>query len=144
MGRNALIEAVEHSQLKKDIPSFRVGDTLKVNIRIVEEGGKERIQSFSGTCIARKGSGISETISLHRIAYGEGMERVVFLHSPLVVGIEVMRPGTVRRGKLYYLRGTSGKASKVKGRYAPAAKTEEEGAEATEIPVAEVAEQAPA
>ena len=117
MGRTAFVEAIEQSQLKKDIPAFRVGDTLKVSIRIVEEGGKERIQSFSGTCIARKGSGISETISLHRIAYGEGMERVIFIHSPLVVGIEVVRPGSVRRGKLYYLRGTSGKAAKVKGRY---------------------------
>ena len=117
MGRTAFVEAIEQSQLKKDIPAFRVGDTLKVNIRIVEEGGKERIQSFSGTCIARKGTGISETISLHRIAYGEGMERVIFIHSPLVVGIEVVRPGSVRRGKLYYLRGTSGKAAKVKGRY---------------------------
>jgi large subunit ribosomal protein L19 len=134
MGRNALIEAVEQAQLKKDIPSFRVGDTVKVNIRIVEEGGKERIQSFSGTCIARKGSGISETISLHRIAYGEGMERVIFLHSPLVVGIEVVRTGTARRGKLYYLRGTSGKSAKVKGRYAPTAKVETaETAEAEEL-----------
>ena len=94
MGRTAFVEAIEQSQLKKDIPAFRVGDTLKVNIRIVEEGGKERIQSFSGTCIARKGTGISETISLHRIAYGEGMERVIFIHSPLVVGIEVVRPGS--------------------------------------------------
>ena len=133
MGRNALIEAVEQGQLKKDIPSFRVGDTLKVNIRIVEEGGKERVQSFSGTCIARKGSGISETISLHRIAYGEGMERVVFLHSPLVAGIEVVRQGTARRGKLYYLRGTSGKAAKVKGRYEPIVKSEVEVPESVGI-----------
>ena len=118
MGRTAFIEAVEQKHLKKDIPSFRIGDTLKVSVKIVEEGGKERIQSFSGTCIARKGAGASETISLHRIAYGEGMERVIFLHSPLVVGIEVVRPGSARRSKLYYLRGTSGKASKVKGRFA--------------------------
>jgi large subunit ribosomal protein L19 len=132
MGRNAYVEAVEQGQLKKDIPSFRVGDTLKVNIRIVEEGGKERIQSFSGTCIARKGTGISETISLHRIAYGEGMERVIFIHSPLVVGIEVVRHGTARRGKLYYLRGTFGKAAKVKGRYEAAAKTETQEAAVSE------------
>ena len=127
MSKNPFLQAVEQGQMKKDIPSFRVGDSLKVNIRIVEEGGKERVQSFSGTCIARKGTGISETISLHRIAYGEGMERVIYIHSPLVVGIEVVRHGTARRGKLYYLRGTSGKAAKVKGRYG-AAKTEAEGA----------------
>ncbi len=139
MGRNALIEAVEQGQLKKDIPSFRVGDTVKVDIRIVEEGGKERVQSFSGTCIARKGTGISETFSLHRIAYGEGMERVIFLHSPLVVGIEVVRHGTARRGKLYYLRGTSGKAAKVKGRYEPAVKAEE-----IELQEAVVVEETPA
>ena len=137
MGRTAFVEAIEQSQLKKDIPAFRVGDTLKVSIRIVEEGGKERIQSFSGTCIARKGGGVSESISLHRIAYGEGMERVIFIHSPLVVGIEVVRPGSVCRGKLYYLRGTSGKAAKVKGRYAGMEKAEEEQ---SEVPSPEVAE----
>lgn len=126
MTRSALVEAVERQQCKKNLPSFRVGDTLKVNFRIVEEGGKERIQSFTGTCIARKGTGASESISLHRIAYGEGMERVVFLHSPLVVGIEVIRTGLVRRNKLYYLRGTFGKAAKVKGRYSVAAKVAEE------------------
>ena len=117
MGRNAFVEAVEQAVLKKDIPSFRVGDTLKVSVRIVEEGGKERIQSFTGTCIARKGGGLSETISLHRVAYGEGMEKVIFIHSPLVSSIEVMRTGDVRRAKLYYLRGTSGKAAKVKSRF---------------------------
>lgn len=141
MGRNAFIEAVEQGQLKKDIPSFRVGDTLKVNIRIIEEGGKERIQSFSGTCIARKGTGISETISLHRVAYGEGMERVIFIHSPLVVGIEVVRTGSARRGKLYYLRGTSGKASKVKGRFAPLEMGEGEGEVPAEVGATEVSEQ---
>jgi large subunit ribosomal protein L19 len=137
MGRTAFIEAIEQSQRKKDIPAFRVGDTLKVSIRIVEEGGKERIQSFSGTCIARKGTGCSETISLHRIAYGEGMERVVFIHSPLVVGIEVVRPGSVRRGKLYYLRGTSGKAAKVKARYAGTEKAVEERSEVAAPEVSE-------
>ena len=117
MGRSPDIVAIEESQKKNELPSFRIGDTLKVNIRIVEEGGKERIQSFSGTCIARKATGISETITLHRVAYGEGMERVFFIHSPLVESIELVRRGSVRRNKLYYLRGTSGKAAKVKGRY---------------------------
>lgn len=137
MGRQACIVAVEQAQLKKDIPTFRVGDTLKVNLRIIEEGGKERIQSFTGTCIARKGTGLSETISLHRVAYGEGMERVIFLHSPLVASIEVVRAGSVRRCKLYYLRGTSGKKSKVKGRYA-SSKTETSSVEAQQPETAAV------
>jgi large subunit ribosomal protein L19 len=117
MGKSPELAAIEQDQIKKDIPVFRVGDTLRVKFRIIEEKGKERIQSFTGTCIARKGSGSSESISLHRVAYGEGMERVVFIHSPLVAGIEVVRHGSVRRNKLYYLRGTSGKAAKVKERY---------------------------
>src|SRR5438445_2811417 len=117
MSKNPLIQKLEEEKMKKDTPEFRVGDTLRVHTRIIEEGGKERLQMFAGTVIARKGCGISETVSLHRIAYGEGMERVVFLHSPLVAKIEVVKKGAVRRSKLYYLRGTSGKAAKVKGRY---------------------------
>jgi large subunit ribosomal protein L19 len=87
-----------------------------VHTRIIE-GDKERIQAFTGTVIAKKGCGLSETFSLHRVAYGEGMERVFMLHSPRIAKIEVMKEGHVRRSKLYYLRGTSGKASKVKGRF---------------------------
>lgn len=117
MSRDAVIIAVEQTQLKKEIPNFNIGDTIKVSVRIVEEGGKERIQSLTGTCIARKGAGLSETFSIHRIAYGEGMERVFFIHSPLLVSIELIRSGKVRRSKLYYLRGTSGKASKVQEKY---------------------------
>ncbi len=122
MSRDALITAVEQQQLKQNLPEFQVGDTIKVSLRIVEDGGKERVQSLSGTCIARKGSGLSETFSIHRIAYGEGMERVFFLHSPNLVSVEVARSGRVRRSKLYYLRGTSGKASKVKERFSNVAK----------------------
>lgn len=120
MSKHSLIQAVEQKQMKTDIADFNVGDTVAVKIRIVEEGGKERFQVFQGTVIARSGTGLSETFSVHRIAYGEGMERVFFLHSPLVANIEVIRRGSVRRSKLYYLRGTSGKASKVKGRFASA------------------------
>ena len=115
MSRCALIEKLEKEQLKKDIPSFHVGDTVKLHTRIIE-GDKERVQIFTGTVIARKGTGLSETFSVHRIAYGEGMERVFMLHSPRIAKIEVMKQGHVRRGKLYYLRGSSGKAAKVKGR----------------------------
>src|SRR4029078_5290716 len=89
--------------------------------RIIE-GQKERIQVFTGTVIARKGTGASETFSVHRVAYGEGMERVFPLHSPRIAKIEVMKEGDVRRSKLYYLRGTSGKKSKVKGRIGKSAK----------------------
>jgi large subunit ribosomal protein L19 len=116
MSKNALIEKIQSAQLKKDIPNFRIGDTIRVHTRIIE-GQKERIQVFTGTVIARKGSGLSETFSLHRVAYGEGMERVFPLHSPRIAKIEIVKEGHVRRAKLYYLRGTSGKASKVKGRH---------------------------
>ena len=116
MSRSAIIEKLEKEQLKKEIPSFQIGDTIRVQIRIIE-GDKERLQVFMGTVIARKGSGLSETFSVHRVAYGEGMERVFMLHSPRIAKIEVVKEGQVRRAKLYYLRGTSGKAAKVKGRY---------------------------
>lgn len=113
MSREALIEEIESGQLKKDIPHFNVGDTIKVHIRIIE-GEKERIQVFTGTVIGRKGSGLSETFSMYRIAYGTRMERIFSLHSPRIAKIEVLRSGKVRRAKLYYLRGAAGKAAKVK------------------------------
>lgn len=116
MSQAAIIEKLQKEQLKENIPAFRVGDTVKLSLRIVE-GDKERIQVFTGTVISRKGSGLSETFSVHRVAYGSGMERVFMLHSPKISKIEIMKEGDVRRSKLYYLRGTSGKAAKVKGRY---------------------------
>lgn len=112
MTNNAIIKDFEASQLKQEVANFDVGDTIRVFTRIVE-GEKERIQVFQGTCIAKKGSGLSETFSLHRISYGEGMERVFYLHSPRISNIEVVKKGDVRRAKLYYLRGASGKAAKV-------------------------------
>jgi large subunit ribosomal protein L19 len=108
-----VIESIEKDQLKKEIPAFRVGDTLNIHTRIIE-GEKERLQVFTGTVIARRGGGLSETIALYRVSYGAGMERVFMIHSPRIAKIEVVRTGKVRRGKLYYLRGTSGKKSKVK------------------------------
>lgn len=116
MSRSAIIEKLEKQQLKAKLPVFGVGDTVRIHLRIIE-GDKERLQVFTGTVIARKGTGLSETFSVHRVAYGEGMERVFMLHSPRIAKIEVTKEGHVRRGKLYYLRGTSGKAAKVKGRY---------------------------
>jgi large subunit ribosomal protein L19 len=115
MSKSAVIQKLEQAQCKTDIQDFRVGDTVRVHTRIIE-GEKERIQVFTGTVIGRKGTGLSETFYVHRIAYGVGMERVFLLHSPRIAKIEVAKEGVVRRSKLYYLRGTSGKASKVKGR----------------------------
>lgn len=113
MMQNQLIQEIEKDYLKKDIPSFRVGDSLCIHTRIIE-GEKERIQMFTGTVIARRGSGLSETIALYRVSYGAGMERVFLIHSPKIAKIEVVKSGKVRKGKLYYIRGKSGKASKVK------------------------------
>lgn len=112
MGQNALMEELEKEQLKSEVPEFCVGDTVKVSIRIIE-GEKERLQVFQGTVIARKGRGLSETFSLHRVSYGEGMERVFYLHSPRIAKIDVVKRGDVRRSKLYYLRGMTGKAANV-------------------------------
>lgn len=116
MSKLEIVQKIDASQCKSDIPDFRIGDTIRVHTRIIE-GEKERIQMFTGTVIARKGTGVSETFSLRRIAYGEGMERVFPLHSPRIAKIEVMKEGHVRRSKLYYLRGTYGKAAKVKARH---------------------------
>ncbi len=116
MSRSPFIEQVEQSYLKKDIPVFNIGDTVRVNTRIIE-GEKERLQAFSGTVIAKKGTGLSETFTIYRNAYGSSMDRVFLLHSPRIANIEVIRPGKVRRAKLYYLRGRSGKAAKVREQY---------------------------
>lgn len=116
MSKAAIIQELEKAQLTPIFSTFNVGDTVRVHTRIIE-GEKERVQVFTGTVIARKGSGLSETFSVHRVAYGEGMERVFLLHSPRIAKIEIVKEGDVRRSKLYYLRGTSGKASKVKSRH---------------------------
>ncbi len=108
-----VIQEIEAGQLKKHFPAFRVGDTVNVHMRIIE-GEKERIQMFSGTVIARKGTGLSETFSLYRFAHGAGIERVFLVNSPKISKIEVVKTGKVRKSKLYYLRGSSGRASKVK------------------------------
>ncbi|TXI41015.1 MAG: 50S ribosomal protein L19 [Nitrosomonas sp.] len=113
MSREATIEKVEKMQLRSETTDFAIGDTISVHIRIIE-GGKERTQIFTGTVIARRGTGLSETFAVHRIAYGEGMERVFLMHSPRISKIELVKRGRVRRAKLYYLRGTSGKKAKVR------------------------------
>lgn len=113
MGRAAIMDEIEKEHLKSDITDFEIGDSVKVHNRIIE-GNKERTQVFAGTVIARKGSGLSETFSVYRIAYGSAMERVFSLHSPRIAKIEVTRKGKVRRSKLYHIRGAFGKAAKIK------------------------------
>ncbi len=113
-----LIQSIEKDHIKADLPSFNVGDSISVSTRIVE-GDKERVQVFTGTVIAIKGSGLSTTVSLYRVSYGSGMERVFLLHSPRISKIEILKIGKVRRAKLYYLRGASGKAAKVKEQLGP-------------------------
>jgi large subunit ribosomal protein L19 len=112
MKQNTVIQQLEADHLKKDIPPFRIGDTICIHTRIIE-GEKERIQMFTGTVIARRGSGLSESIALYRTSYGAGMERVFLIHSPKIAKIEVVKTGKVRRSKLYHLRGASGKAAKI-------------------------------
>lgn len=115
MSRNAVIQALEEQSLKKDLPSFSIGDTIAVHTRIIE-GDKERLQVFTGTVIARKGKGLSETISLYRVSYGSGMERVFMIHSPMIAKIELVKQGRVRKAKLYHIRGIFGKKAKIKER----------------------------
>jgi large subunit ribosomal protein L19 len=108
-----MIQVVEDAQLRKDIPSFRPGDTVRVHVKVVE-GGRERVQAYEGVCIARQNSGIRESFSVRRVTYGVGVERVFPLHSPRIDHIEVVRRGRVRRAKLYYLRSLTGKAARIK------------------------------
>jgi large subunit ribosomal protein L19 len=107
------VSEVEKSYMKKKIAKFNVGDTVDVHIKI-REGDRERIQVFTGTVIARRGSGTRETFTVRRIVAGEGVERVFPIHSPVVTSIKIRRRGKVRRAKLYYLRERVGKATKVK------------------------------
>ena len=110
---HGIIHKINKEQLKTDIPVFSIGDTVKVHTKIIE-GGKERIQVFQGTVIARQGSDINEAFTVRRVAYGQGIERVFPLHSPRIAKIERMTEGKVRRAKLYYLRDRVGKAARVK------------------------------
>jgi len=110
-----LLKAFTEEQLKKELPRFEIGDTVKVYIKIVE-GARTRTQIFEGTVIAKRNSGISETFTVRRVSYGVGTEKTFPLHSPVVQNVTVERRGKVRRAKLYYLRGRVGKRAKVKER----------------------------
>ena len=108
-----IIRAIESEQLKKDLPKFNVGDTLRVMVKVVE-GERERLQAFEGIFIAKRNGSIRETFTLRRVSYGIGVERTFPLHSPRLDKITVLRRGKVRHAKLYYLRNLSGKAAKIK------------------------------
>ncbi len=119
-----IIEELEKDQIaqltaERPVPDFRPGDTLRVNVRVIE-GNRERIQAFEGVCIARRNRGINSSFTVRKISYGEGVERIFPLYSPRIESIEVVRRGRVRRAKLYYLRDRRGKAARIaERRYEP-------------------------
>ncbi len=110
---NVALERFERNQMRTDVPEFRVGDTVRVNLR-VREGDRERIQGFEGICTRRNGGGASEMVTVRKVSSGIGVERTFFLHSPLIESIKVSRRGHVRRARLYYLRERFGKSARVK------------------------------
>ncbi|MDH3700511.1 MAG: 50S ribosomal protein L19 [Alphaproteobacteria bacterium] len=112
-----IIQKIEQEQLEKisaqrQVPTFRPGDSLRVNVRVVE-GTRERIQAFEGVCIGRRNAGLNSSFTVRKISYGEGVERVFPLYGPRIDSIEVVRRGSVRRAKLYYLRGRRGKSARI-------------------------------
>ena len=109
----SIMEQINQENLKAETPSFNVGDTVKVSFKVIE-GTRERIQIFEGTVIAKRHGGISETFTVRRLSFGIGVERTFPIHSPKITKVDVVRRGKVRRAKLYYLRGRTGKAAKVK------------------------------
>ena len=113
MAKLSMSDVVEAAQLKADLPSFGPGDTVKVNVRVVE-GTRERIQTFQGVVIRRRGAGIGESFTVRKISFGVGVERTFPVHSPSIASIEVVTRGAVRRSKLYYLRDRVGRAARIK------------------------------
>lgn len=107
------LDSIETAQLRDNVPSFKSGDTVKVHVRI-QEGNKERLQVFEGVCIARKHGGIRETVTIRKVSFGVGVERIFPLHGTVIDHIDVVRRGRVRRAKLYYLRNLRGKAARIK------------------------------
>ncbi len=108
-----IIDQIEKEQLRNDLPSFNIGDTVKVSVK-VKEGDKERIQAYEGVVIAKKGSSVRETFTVRRVSFGIGVERTFPVHSPRIDKVIVVRKGKVKRAKIYYIRKLSGKAAKVK------------------------------
>ena len=107
------LDQIEAAYLRDDLPEFRPGDNVKVNVRVVE-GGRERVQTFEGVVISRDGGGLRETFTVRKVSFGVGVERIFPLHAPIIQSIEVTRRGKVRRAKLYYLRNRVGKATRIK------------------------------
>jgi large subunit ribosomal protein L19 len=116
MNAEAIIRSIEAEQLKTNLPDIHVGDTVKVGVKIVE-GGKERVQPYEGTVIAKRNGGLNTTITVRRIFQGVGVERVFLIHSPRIETVQVLRRGVVRRAKLYFLRERVGKATRLKQRF---------------------------
>lgn len=110
---NKIIESIEQEQINKEIPDFSPGDTVIVQVK-VKEGARERLQAFEGIVIAKRNRGLNSSFTVRKISHGEGVERVFQTYSPVVSGIEVKRRGDVRRAKLYYLRGRTGKAARIR------------------------------
>jgi large subunit ribosomal protein L19 len=108
-----VLDKIEQAQMKKDLPAFRAGDTVRVHVKI-KEGDKERVQVFEGVVISLRRAASHSTFTVRKISFGHGVERIFPLHSPVIDKIEVTRPGRVRRAKLYYLRGLRGKAARVR------------------------------
>jgi len=108
-----IIEAIENEQLRKDIPDFKIGDTIVVQVK-VKEGNRERLQAFEGVVIAKRNRGLNSAFTVRKVSHGEGIERVFQTHSPLIASITVKRKGDVRQAKLYYLRELSGRAARIK------------------------------
>ena len=126
------LKKIEEAQVAKlretaKLPEFRPGDTVKVNVKVVE-GDRERVQAFEGVCIARKNAGLNSSFTVRKISYGEGVERIFPLFSPRLTSVELIRSGDVRRAKLYYLRGRRGKAARISERVT----AEDTGAQASE------------
>ncbi|NBC13572.1 MAG: 50S ribosomal protein L19 [Gammaproteobacteria bacterium] len=115
-----IIEELEKEQMGKAVPDFAPGDTVVVQVRVTE-GNRERLQAFEGVCIAKRNRGLSSAFTVRKISHGEGVERVFQTYSPAVAEIKVKRRGDVRRAKLYYLRGRTGKAARIKEKVGPRA-----------------------
>ena len=138
-----LLQQIEHEQVERlaanrPVPSFQPGDTVRVSLRVVE-GERERVQAFEGVCIARRNAGINSNFTLRKISYGEGVERIFPLYSPRITAIEVIRRGVVRRAKLYYLRGRTGKRARIAERARASVRPEVERARASVQPESEPA-----
>ena len=138
-----LLQQIEREQVEKlaaarPVPKFQAGDTVRVMVRVIE-GERERVQAFEGVCIARKNAGINSNFTLRKISYGEGVERVFPLYSPRITALEVVRRGVVRRAKLYYLRGRTGKRARIAERARTSVRPEAERVRESVPPVAEPA-----